>query len=347
MRVTFHPLLTPAYFASFGECVADGFDAAVETERPDFVLIDPQLWGAMVGGEASKVLWATVAHNPLFFRAMGVDPRGPGLPPPTTWHGRLRHSVLERVIRLETRVHLQELNRVRARRSLRPLARVTDLYTSPPLILATTTQSFEYPRSDWPSGLEFIGPMICDPAEGDTSLPDPSDPRPLILVSGSTIRAHSGAAHWADTVLRALSPASFRVVTTLPTEYVDMESGAARTADRLRSHSAIMPHVSCVICHGGSGTVHKALWFGIPVVAIPFALDRYEVAKRVEVAGAGVALPLSQLSTDTLLAAVRQALRCRNGAEAVKRQFRAAGGPRLAADLIEARLSSRREQKGR
>jgi UDP:flavonoid glycosyltransferase YjiC (YdhE family) len=224
------------------------------------------------------------------------------------------------------------------------MASVTDLYTSPPLILATTTEPFEYPRSDWPSGLKFIGPMICDPAESHALVPDSSDPRPLVLVSGSTIPAGNSAAHWADTVLRALSSEPFRVVAMLPTERVGTETGAIHAASRLQSHSAILPHVSCVVCHGGAGTVHKALWFGVPVVAIPFALDRFEVARRIEVAGAGVALPLARLTPETLRAAVRRALQCREGAETVKGQFRAAGGPRLAADLVEARLTPAKDE---
>lgn len=339
-RKTFHSFLTPSYFAAFGESLADGYHAVLQADRPDFVLIDPKLWGGVVGAEASSVPWATVAHNPLYFRGMGVDPRGPGLAPPTGWWSRGRHQVVEALIEAETTAHLEELNRVRAVRALRPLARVTDLFTLPPLILATTAQPFEYPRSDWPPGLEFIGPMICDPADGDTPEPRPADGRPLVLVSGSTIPAGPPAAHWADTVLRALSSEPYQVVAMLPTERIAGQARAEGAGGNLRSHSAILPHVSCVVCHGGAGTVHKALWFGVPVVAIPFALDRFEVARRVEVAGAGVSLPLADLTPQSLRVAVRRALQCRDGARAAQRQLRDAGGPQRAADLIEARLGS-------
>lgn len=339
-RPTFHSFLSPSYFAAFGESLAEGYGAVLEAERPDFVLVDPKLWGAMVAAEASPVPWASVAHNPLYIRGTGVDPRGPGLPPATGWPSRIRHRIVEAVIGLETEVHLREVNRVRATRSLNPLKRVSDLFSLPTLILATTAEPFEYPRSDWPTGLEFVGPMICDPAGGGMDVPNPSDGRPLVLVSGSTIPAGSSAAHWADTVLRALSSEPYRVLAMLPTERVQSDTSAGRASDGLRSHSAVLPHVSCVVCPGGAGTVHKALWFGVPVVAIPFALDRYEVARRVEVAGAGVSLPLKDLTPESVRVAVRRALECSRGAETVMHQLRAAGGPQRAADLIEARLGS-------
>lgn len=37
-----------------------------------------------------------------------------------------------------------------------------------------------------------------------------------------------------------------------------------------------------MISHGGTGTTQKALAAGVPVCAVPFMRDQFEVARRVE-----------------------------------------------------------------
>ena len=330
---------TPEYFADYGDGSADALTHLLEVEAPDFVLIDPKIWGGMVAAEASGVPWGTVAHNPLFFRGCGIDPRGPGWAPPKTWFDRLRQRFLNEVIHIETASQLAILNQVRSRHSLAPLARLTDLYVVPPLILATTTQPFEYPRTDWPTSLHFIGPMIYDsPNARDIDLRT-SDSRPLVLLAGSTITTRGRYSSWADSILSALAAEPYRIVATLPTDSVQaFAPNLVREDVSAFSHTALLPHTSCVICHGGSGIVQKALWYGIPVVAVPFAHDRFEVARRVERSGAGVMLRLDKVTPSKVRKAVRQALGSKSGAQRVGFQFRQAGGPQAAADLVEAKL---------
>jgi UDP:flavonoid glycosyltransferase YjiC (YdhE family) len=74
----------------------------------------------------------------------------------------------------------------------------------------------------------------------------------------------------------------------------------------------------------------------VPVVAVPFGRDQPEVARRVEVAGAGVRLlPLARLTGACLREAVQQAMSRRDGARRIAEAFATAGGP-TAADALEA-----------
>jgi UDP:flavonoid glycosyltransferase YjiC (YdhE family) len=77
-------------------------------------------------------------------------------------------------------------------------------------------------------------------------------------------------------------------------------------------------------------------------VAVPFGRDQPEVARRVEVAGAGVRLPVRRLRADRLREAVAQAMELRPGAQRIAKAFAAAGGPTAAADALE-ELSPDRE----
>jgi UDP:flavonoid glycosyltransferase YjiC (YdhE family) len=91
---------------------------------------------------------------------------------------------------------------------------------------------------------------------------------------------------------------------------------------------------ACVDCHAGMGITQKALAHGVPVVAVPFGRDQPEVARRVEVAGAGVRLPKGELTAAGLRDAVRRAMECRPGAARIQAAFAAAGGASGAADAI-------------
>ena len=68
------------------------------------------------------------------------------------------------------------------------------------------------------------------------------------------------------------------------------------------------------------GATQKALARGVPVCAVPFGRDQFEVARRVEVARAGARLPAKRLSPERLLAAVREAMRCRKGPDGSRRR---------------------------
>jgi MGT family glycosyltransferase len=100
-------------------------------------------------------------------------------------------------------------------------------------------------------------------------------------------------------------------------------------------HGPLLEHASVVVTHGGMGATQKALARGVPVCAVPFGRDQLEVARRVEVCGAGTRLPAAKLTPERLRRAVKGALACRDGARRVAEGFTRAGGPVRAADLFE------------
>jgi UDP:flavonoid glycosyltransferase YjiC (YdhE family) len=83
------------------------------------------------------------------------------------------------------------------------------------------------------------------------------------------------------------------------------------------------------------GITQKALAAGVPVCAVPFGRDQFEVARRVVVADAGVMLSKSRLKPRRLRAAVLDAMTKRPGAMRVAAGFEAAGGPTAAGDALD------------
>jgi UDP:flavonoid glycosyltransferase YjiC (YdhE family) len=102
--------------------------------------------------------------------------------------------------------------------------------------------------------------------------------------------------------------------------------------------TAILPHVSVVITHGGNNTVTECMHFGRPMVLLPLFWDQYDNAQRVHEQGFGIRLDTYRHAPDELRTAVRRLL----GDEvlaarmaAVATRLHAEPGAVRAADAIE------------
>ena len=250
--------------------------------------------------------------------------------------GRTRDRLLKAFAeRGADRFVLPRLNAQRADLGLGPLTHVRDMYAAPPVFICMTAEPFEYPRPEWPPNAVLVGPCAWDPP---ARLPAEIEAVevPLVLVSTSSEFQDDG--RLVRTAIEALAGEPFHVVATLPDASAE-EIPAAEHATVLSfaPHGPILDRAACAITHGGMGVTQKALSRGVPVCAVPFGRDQFDVARRVEVAAAGSRLPASRLRPDRLRARVREAIANRAGAERVANAF-ADVGPAYAADEIEARL---------
>ena len=318
-----------------GEPAAEILEQRLLRMRPDFLLVDPGMWGGIVAAEASGVAWGALATGPMMFRGAGLDVRGPGLPPPRGAGDHRVHQLVWSRLREANAEHLAVANAVRLARRLPPLDSLDDLYRIPPLTIATTAEPFEYPRPDWPSSLRFVGPLDWElPAAPTVPFQRRSD-LPLVLLAGSSIAGGGAGRCWLETAFDALAAQRLEVVATLPRDGIPAAPPPNVSIHPFLPHSQILPQVSCVVCHGGPGITQKALMAGVPVVAVPFSHDRYEVARRVEVARAGVMVPGEELTAARLRGAIRRAIARKRGAERIAAAFRHAGGAGAAAKAIE------------
>jgi UDP:flavonoid glycosyltransferase YjiC (YdhE family) len=315
----------------------DGPDlaAAIAGEDPDTLLVDVNAWGALAAAEAWGGPWACLAPFPLPLPDPGLPPFGPGLPPAAGPLGRLRDRVGHRLTDgLATRMLGPRVNELRAGLDLPPLARAEEMLARPPLLLYTTAEPFEYPRRHPPSNLLMVGPCDWDPG-GPTPPGLEAIEAPLILLTTSS--EPQADQRLLRVALEALADQPVHLLATMPAGIPDdLVLPANATVLRYAPHSVLLPRCACAITHGGMGATQKALARGVPVCAVPFGRDQFEVARRAEVAGAGSRLPAWRLSARRLRAKVREAGGMRAGAERVAAGYRGAGGAVAAAAAIEA-----------
>lgn len=315
---------------------ADLLDA-IASENPDFVLIDVNSWGATAAAEDWGGPWGVFCPYPLGLRSKDAPPFGPGLRPAHSPLGRMRDRLLKPVIYGAIgKAMLPQLNELRASMGLPAFQRADDIYTRPPLLLYMSAEPFEYPHSDWPQNIVMVGPCAWEPPQDPPEWLAAVD-GPIALVTTSSQFQNDG--RLVAVALEALADEPLTVVATLPAgSPADYTVPANARVERFAPHTPLLQKAAIAITHGGMGATQKALSLGVPVCAVPFGRDQFEVARRVEVAGAGTLLPAKQLRPDRLRAKVREAMSMKDGARAMAAAFAAADGPDAAVTAIEQRL---------
>jgi MGT family glycosyltransferase len=313
---------------------ADDLAHTIADLQPDALFIDEGAWGAAAAAERSGLPWAFSLVSAIPLTSRDAPPFGLGLRPRHDAVGRLRDRVLGRLtLGTLERIIASHLNPLRTQLNLPPFSKIDQFYLVADLVITFTAEPFEYPRSDWPSKVRLVGPGLWEPpAEPPAWLADVH--RPLVLVTCSTLFQN-------DRKIAQIACEAFdgepidAVITTVEIDPATFTPPPNVRIERFVPHSPVLEHAACVVCHAGMGITQKALAHGVPVVAIPFGRDQPEVARRVEVAGAGVRLPAHKLNPTRLRTAVRDAINLRPGAQRIAAAFAAAGGPTAAADALE------------
>jgi MGT family glycosyltransferase len=327
-------------FCARAEHDAPDLQRAIVEERPDALLVDINSWGSLMAAEAWGGPWAAFCPYPLALRSRDAPPFGPGFAPARGPLGRARDLLVSQLaIRAVERRLRAPLNTIRQTLGLTPVATVDEWLRSVPLLLYMTAEPFEYPRRDWPENVVMIGPCDWDPPADPPSWLEQAR-QPIILVNTSTEFQNDG--RLAQVALEALAEEPVTVVVTMPTaDPSGMTIPANARVERFIPHRPILERAACAVTHGGMGSTQKALAHGVPVCAVPFGRDQLEVARRVEIAGAGTRLPARRLRPDRLRAKVVQAMTCTEGAQRIAAAYTATGGPSTAADALETRLLQR------
>jgi MGT family glycosyltransferase len=277
--------------------------------------------------------WATWCAYFLPTPSRDTPPFGLGLPPARGVLGRLRDRLLSPVLFGIYNRQAPELDTVRAGLGAPPVRRIERAMLRAPLMLYMTAEPFEYPRSDWPGSVRLVGPGIWDPPADAVPWLEGIE-RPLVLVTCSTEFQNDGKL--VQVALEALAGEDVEIVVT--TAGVDPSSFTPppnARIERFVPHSPVLKRAACVVCHGGMGITQKALAAGVPVCVVPFGRDQFDVARHVEVAGAGSRLLASRLRPERLRRAVREAMSKKAGAERIASAFATAGGPNAAVDALE------------
>ncbi|MBK5230217.1 MAG: glycosyltransferase [Thermoleophilia bacterium] len=272
--------------------------------EPDVIVSDVLTLSGALAAEICDV--PLVTFVPHFWHATGIDevPFGSGFAPA---HNPLAKWFFRRVGRLEQNALAfgrDELNVTRDHVGLPPIERVHG-GLSRKLVLVGTLPQLEPPRV-WPKHVKVVGPVIWEPPAQPVEIP--SGEGPLVVVAPST--AQDLEHRMLGASVSGLRDLPVRVLATKNGREPErpLKPGPNTTIVDWVSYSQVLPLADVIVCHGGHGTIMRALTSGTAPVVCPASGDQFENAARLRWAGVGLAVPARFLTSRTIAAAVEKVL---------------------------------------
>ncbi|MEW5809641.1 MAG: macrolide family glycosyltransferase [Actinomycetota bacterium] len=185
----------------------------------------------------------------------------------------------------------------------------------------------------------FVGPCLDPRREEPGDWTPPPGDGPLALLALGT--AYTDRADIYRAAIDGLDGAGWRLTIAIGSTTSMDELGPVPNWVQVRTsvpQPAVLARADAFITHAGMGSCSEALWFGVPTVALPQAVDQPANADRLEEIGVGRHLradpPLpAELGQAVLAVATDPAIRRR--LDAVRAQLRGNGGPARAAEAVE------------
>ncbi len=286
----------------------------------DAIIVDAGFFGILpfLLGEASQrppvLMYST---TPLMVSSCDTAPFGVGLAPSSTALGRMRnralnllsHKVLLRDCHNAANRELDRLNAKKLPMFVLDAGTLADRYIAP------TVPEFDYPRSDLPANVRYVGAVHPAPARGFRPPPWWSEldtDRPIVHVTQGTID-NADLGRLLEPTIEALRDEDVIVVATTGGRDVSELSISNRlprntyVAEYIPHHE-LLPKVDVMVTNGGFGAVQRALATGVPLVVAGNTEDKPEVAARTEWAGVGINLRTGTPSAAQVRRAVRDIL---------------------------------------
>jgi UDP:flavonoid glycosyltransferase YjiC (YdhE family) len=301
-------------FVEIARGMVPDIEEELAREGCDVIVGDSAAVACRYVSERKGIPWAVYGVSTLPLPGPEVAPFGMNLMPSRTFLGKLRNRILNwSVDHLVFRAASRENTRVRRELGLPPLhGGIFDFSRRADVYLQGGAPSFEYPRTDLPPTLHFVGAAIpkipCDwkPPAWWGEL----DQRRVVLVSQGAVN------HEFDQLvrpaIRALAGEDVLVVVTTGGRPVDELAvnplPANVRVERFIPYRALMPKVDVFVTNGGYDSIQIALAHAVPLVAIGKTEEQPEICNRVRWSGTGIGLKAVVPTEEQVRSAVMRVL---------------------------------------
>jgi len=296
-------------------------EAIAERFAPDVIVADQAHLGAALLHETRGIPWAGLGISALVIPSIDTAPFGSAMPPARDHRDHPKMRMINWVVnKLLFGGVTKSYHRARVEAGLAPGTRTYFDILAPQLFLQPTIPSFEYPRSDLPPQVHFVGPLVPRRAPDRTALPAwwpelevaHALGKKIVLVTQGTLATDPRALIGPS--LRALADDDVLVIATTGRTLAGPEAVGLRaypTNARIEPfvpYHALLPLTSAIITNGGYGGVQLALHHGVPLVVAGGSEEKPEIAARVAWSGAGIDLRTGRPSPKKIRAAVTRLL---------------------------------------
>ncbi|MEO7096200.1 MAG: nucleotide disphospho-sugar-binding domain-containing protein [Polyangiales bacterium] len=292
-------------------------EALADAAKPDVIIADQAHLGAALLHETRGIPWAGLGISALVIPSVDTAPFGSALPPARDHRDHPKNRMLNWMIH---RVLFGGVTKsYRRARIAAGLTAGTGTYfdiLAPQLFLQPTIPAFEYPRSDLPPQVHFVGPLVPRRAPDRSTFPawwpELEAARaagvPIVLVTQGTLA--TDPRELIGPSLRGLAGEDMLVVATTGRPVAGPEAMGLRAypanarVEPFVPYHALLPLTSAIVTNGGYGGVQLALHHGVPLVVAGGSEEKPEIAARVAWCGAGIDLRTGRPSPKKIRAAV-------------------------------------------
>ena len=210
----------------------------------------------------------------------------------------------------------------------------------PKRCMVALTRSFQLRGERVADHYTFVGPSIAPRELHGTWAP--AGERPVVLVSLGS--AYTNRPDFYRLAIEAFGDLDWQVVLSIGRHFSVEELGelpANVEAHQWVPQLEILAHASAFVTHAGMGSTMEGLYHGVPLIAVPQAAEQPFNAARIAELGLGVHLPKDEVTAAGLRAALLSVSSDAGIAErlaAMREEIAAAGGPPVAADIVESYL---------
>jgi UDP:flavonoid glycosyltransferase YjiC (YdhE family) len=299
-------------FCELGAAQARHLLALHAAEPADALVVDTGFVGARFTTELGGSPVGYYSTSVLPYASRQVPPLGLALPPRAGLVGHARDRVLWAALwAAVTRATAAALDRQRRELGLPPVHRtVLDWPADAGLVLQLSPPGFEYPRTDLPPVVHFVG------APAPLPVPEWAPPpwweeltgrRVVVVTQGS---AMSDPAELLRPALAGLAGLDVLVVAVTggPDPAVLGPLPANARAGGYVPYGPLFGRAAAVVTNGGFGGVQLAISHGVPLVVAGATADRPEVANRVAWSGVGINLRTGRPTPSAVRAATLRLL---------------------------------------
>lgn len=308
----------------------------------DVVMGDFAVAAVPILGMTRNLLWAVFNVTVLGLPSVDVAPFGLGVLPDYSMFGRLRNRVLDWMSTAMVFRDVQNYYDQIAARNHWPALSVKPA-VSPYLYIQPSVEAFEYPRTDLPPQVHFIGPVLPEAPKSFTPSAWWNEvtnaTKPVILVTQGTIATDSE--QLIKPTLEALADEDVLVIATTggkTAAEANLTVPHNAHVEPFIPFTALMPYVSAMITNGGYGGVTIALANGVPVVSGGNTEDKAEVGNRITFSKVGINLKTPTPTPAQVKAAVKKLLAdpvYRQNAQHLKAEFAKHNAVAEAVHLLE------------
>jgi MGT family glycosyltransferase len=300
----------------FAETIPDqhqGIQQILRETPTDLILVDTMLFGSfpmLLGPREKRPPVIGCGVNPII-----LSSRDCGIlsPPASTLEGRQQIVQENQRIQATFQQVGDYMDSIMRPYGIPPMPHffIDCMYLLPDLFLQFTAEALEFPRSDMPDTIRFIGPILPSQSvefDEPTWWAELDGSRPVVLVTQGTLANHD----FNELIQPALSGlAHENVIVIVAAGRSDTQALAIPENARVASFvpfDRLLPKVDVFVTNGGYGAVNHAFSLGVPIVVAGETEDKDMVATRVGWTGAGINLQTRYPSAQQIRHGVRAIL---------------------------------------